>query len=108
PIVGWHLGAVDFIFNPILDNDYEGFGRLDFVPATRLAWHVSKSWAVAAEEYDDLGPVQHFAAAGAQSHQLYGVFDYDGTVSVEAGLGFGLTRASDHRVAKLIVSWDLN
>ena len=108
PIVGWHLGRIDFIFNPILDNDYEGFGRLDFAPATRLAWHASKKWAVAAEEYDDFGPVHRFEAAGAQSHQFYGVLDYDGAVSVEAGLGFGLTRASDHRVAKLIVSWDLN
>ena len=108
PIVGWHLGRVDFILNPILDNDYEGLGRLDFAPATRLAWHASKNWAVAAEEYDDFGHVQHFEAAGAQSHELYAVLDYDGTVSVEAGLGFGLTRATDHRTAKLIVSWDLN
>ncbi|HEX5206525.1 MAG TPA: hypothetical protein VFW10_01870 [Steroidobacteraceae bacterium] len=108
PIVGWHLGRVDFIFNPILDNDYEGLGRLDFAPATRLAWHASKNWAVAAEEYDDFGHVQHFEAAGAQSHQLYAVLDYYGTVAVEAGLGFGLTRATDHRLAKLIVSWDLN
>ena len=108
PIIGWHLGRVDFIFNPILDNDYEGFGRLDFAPATRLAWHASKKWAVAAEEYDDFGPVRHFDVAGAQSHQLYGVLDYGGAVFVEAGLGFGLTRGTDHRVVKLIVSWDLN
>ena len=108
PIVGWHVGTVDLILNPILDNDYEGFGRLDFAPATRLAWHATKKWAIAAEEYDDFGPVEHFHTAGAQSHQLFGVIDYDGEVSVEAGLGFGLTAATDHRVAKLIVSWDLN
>jgi hypothetical protein len=108
PIVGWHLGSVDVILNPILDNDYEGFGRLDFAPAARLAWHASKRWALAAEEYDDFGPVEHFRAAAAQSHQLFAVIDHDGRVSVEAGLGFGLTAATDHRVAKLIVSWDLD
>ena len=108
PIIGWHLGRLDLILNPILDNDWEGFGRLDFAPATRLAWHASRKWAVAAEEYDDFGPLQHFYGASAQSHQLFGVFDYDGQFAVEAGLGFGLTTASDHRVAKLIVSWDLN
>jgi hypothetical protein len=108
PIVGWHMGRLDLILNPILDNNWDGFGRLDFAPASRLAWHVSKKWAVAAEEYADFGPVQHFHGAGAQSHQLFGVFDYDGQVAVEAGLGFGLTGATDHRVAKLIVSWDLN
>ena len=108
PIVGWHIGRIDFIVNPILDNDWTGFGRLDFAPASRLAWHASKNWAVAAEEYDDFGPVEHFRAAGAQQHQLFGVLDYDGAVSVEAGVGFGLTAATDHRIVKLIVSWDLN
>ncbi|HEX8755835.1 MAG TPA: hypothetical protein VF745_05825 [Steroidobacteraceae bacterium] len=108
PIVGWHVGRVDFILNPILDNDWDGFGRLDFAPATRLAWHASKTWAVAAEEYDDFGPVEHFRAAGAQQHQLFGVLDYYGAVSVEAGIGFGLTAATDHRIVKLILSRDLD
>ncbi|HVS77693.1 MAG TPA: hypothetical protein VHE11_12225 [Steroidobacteraceae bacterium] len=108
PIVGWHLGRIDLIVNPILDNDYEGFGKLDFAPSTRLAWHASRKWTVAAEEYDDFGPLEHFYTGQAQSHQLFGVLDYDGQVAVEAGFGFGLTAASDHRIAKLIVSWDLN
>jgi hypothetical protein len=108
PIVGWHMGRLDLILNPILDNSYEGFGRLDFAPATRLAWHASKAWTVAAEEYDDFGPLKHFYASAAQSHQLFGVIDYGGRVWVEAGLGFGLNSASDHRVAKLMLSWDLN
>jgi hypothetical protein len=107
PIIGWHLGRVDLIVNPILDNDWDGFGRLDFAPATRLAWHASRKWALAAEEYADFGPLRGFYGASAQSHQLFGVFDYDGPIAVEAGLGFGLTAASDHRVVKLILSWDL-
>ncbi len=45
PIIGWHLGPLDFIFNPIVDNDYEGVGKLDFAPETRLAWNLSKVWA---------------------------------------------------------------
>src|ERR1700761_8923730 len=71
PIIGWHLGSIDFIVNPILDNDYEGVGKLDFAPETRLAWNVSKSWAIAAEEYDDYGPVDHFYGHDVQSHQLF-------------------------------------
>ena len=108
PIVGWHLGRLDVIVNPILDNDWEGFGRLDFAPAARLAWHWSKTWATAAEEYADFGPVEHFYGSSAQSHQLFAVVDYYGKVSVEAGLGFGMTPASDHRVVKLMLSWDLD
>ena len=108
PIVGWHIGRIDFIVNPILDNDWEGFGRLDFAPESRLAWHASKTWSAAAEEYDDFGPVDHFHGSAAQQHQFFAVVDYNGPVSVEAGLGFGLTAVTDHRIVKLIVSRDLN
>jgi hypothetical protein len=108
PIVGWHVGRLDLILNPILDNDWEGFGRLDFAPAARLAWHWSKVWTMAAEEYADFGPLEHFYASGAQSQQLFAVFDYYGKVSIEGGLGFGLTPATDHRVMKLMFSWDLD
>lgn len=108
PIVGWHLGSIDFIFNPILDNSFEGIGKLDFAPATRLAWNVSKKIALAAEEYDDFGPLEHFYGHDLQSHQLFSVFDYrNGTFLLEAGLGFGLTSGSDHRVIKLMLSYDL-
>ncbi len=109
PILGWHLGAIDLIFNPILDNSYRGVSRLDFAPATRLAYNFSKQWAVAAEEYDDFGPLRGFLPADAQSHQLFAVADWSGeVVSVEGGIGFGLTPATDHLVLKLILSKDLN
>jgi hypothetical protein len=109
PIIGWHLGSFEVIVNPILDNSYQGFGRLDFAPASRLAYNFGKTWAVAAEEYDDFGPLRGFYAASQQQHQLFGVFDYGGkSWTIEGGLGFGLTGASDHRVLKLIVSHDLN
>jgi len=108
-ILGWHLGAWDLIINPILDNSYKGIGQLDFAPSTRLAYHVNDRWALAAEEYDDFGHLQKFTPADAQSHQLFGVLDYSGRPwSVEGGLGFGLTRATDRAVLKLILSRDLN
>ncbi len=109
PILGLHLDKLDLIFNPILDNSYEGVSRLDFAPASRIAWHVSDKFAIAAEEYDDFGPLRHFYSSGEQSHQLFAVADYSaGALSVEAGLGFGFTHASDNLVAKLILSRDLN
>ena len=109
PIIGWRFGRFDFIFNPILDNSYEGLSRLDFAPATRFAYHVDEKWGVALEEYDDFGPLRRFFSADAQSHQLFLVADYDAeSVSVETGIGFGLTQASDNLVLKLILSHDLN
>src|ERR1700693_2606813 len=110
PIIGVHLHPVDIIVNPILDNSYlGGFRSLDFAPATRVAYNVSPKWAMALEEYADLGPLRRFSSATAQSHQLYGVIDH-GTkfVNIEAGVGFGLTPASDKVTLKLLLSRDLN
>src|ERR1700692_1613547 len=52
PIIGLHLHPVDIIFNPIVDTDYTGgFGGLEFVPATRVAYNFNDKWAAALEEY---------------------------------------------------------
>jgi hypothetical protein len=109
PIIGWHLGSYEIIVNPILDNSYQGFSRLDFAPATRVAYDFSTKWAIAAEEYDDFGPLRGFHPLSQQQHQLFGVFDYGGKPwMIEGGVGVGLTNASDHLVLKLILSRDLN
>ena len=109
PIIGWRLGPYDIIVNPILDNLYKGFSHLDFAPATRVAYNFNKTWAIAAEEYDDFGPLKGFYAPAQQQHQLFGVFDYHGKPwTIEGGIGVGLTAATDHLVLKLILSRDLN
>ena len=108
PIIGWHLGKFDFIVNPIFDNSWKGFKNLDFAPSVRVAYNVSKTWAFAVEEYADFGVIQNFLPPNQQSQQLFGVIDYKGEpVNIEAGLGFGLTGASDRFVAKLMLSRDL-
>ncbi len=109
PIVGWHLHPVDIIFNPILDTSYDGLKNLDFAPSMRVAYNVSPVWAVAAEEYADYGPLHDLYAGTDQVHQVFGVVDYAGNaLDVEAGIGFGLTGASDNLTFKLILSRDLN
>jgi hypothetical protein len=109
PIIGWHLGPWDLIFNPILDNSYKGLSELDFAPSTRIAYNLNRTWAVAAEEYDDFGPLRAFYAGAQQQHQLFGVVDFGGKPwTVEGGIGFGLTSATDRLVLKLILSRDLN
>jgi len=69
----------------------------------------SDKLALALEEYDDFGPLRKFYSGSAQSHQLFAVADFDlGSVSVEPGIGWGFTPASDNMVMKLILSSDLN
>ena len=107
PILGWRFGKVDLIVNPILDNAYKGLSRLDFAPETRLDYNLSSTWTVAAEEYDDFGPLRSFYGR-QQTHQLFGVVDFNGKpLSVEFGIGFGLNNATDRLALKLILSRDL-
>jgi hypothetical protein len=110
PIVGVHLHPVDIIFNPIVDTDYTGgFGNLEFVPATRIAYNLSDKWAVAAEEYSDFGPLHQFEAVSDQFHEIWAVLNHTGKfVNIETGVGVGVTGGADRLTFKLMVSRDLN
>ena len=110
PIVGWHLHSFDVVFNPILDTAYDGLSNLEFAPSTRVAYKKSPRMAIAVEEYADYGPLSGFHSLSEQGHQLYGVVDYalGWGIDMEAGVGFGLTDASDGCTFKLILSRDLN
>jgi hypothetical protein len=110
PIVGLHLHAVDLIFNPIVDTNYTGgFGNLEFVPATRVAYNWNDKWTVAAEEYSDFGPLRHFEAVSNQFHEVWAVVDHNSKiVNIEAGVGVGVTGGADRLTFKLMVSRDLN
>ena len=109
PIIGWHLHPWDIIVNPILDNSYTGgFKSLDFAPATRVAYNFNPQWAAAVEEYADYGPLRNFYSSSEQSHQIFGVFDHSSKIGdIEAGVGLGVTGASDRLTLKLLWSKDL-
>lgn len=108
PIIGAHLGPFDLIANPILDTDFNGIGKLEFAPALRVAYNLSKKIAVAFEQYADFGPLEHFKSASAQSQTLFGVLDYGSSANgVEFGIGKGLTRGSNSCVLKLMLMHDL-
>jgi hypothetical protein len=110
PIVGVHLHPVDLIFNPIVDTNYTGgLGNLEFVPATRLAYNLSDKWAVAVEEYADLGPLRHFEPLHNQFHEIWAVMDHNTkALNIETGVGFGVTAGADKFTFKLMLSRDLN
>ena len=96
PIIGWHLKPIDIIINPIVDTAYDGLGNPEFVPAARIAYNFKSGWTLAAEEYDDYGPVSAFLPRTEQVHQFYGVVDRTWKAwDIEAGIGVGLTNGSD-------------
>src|SRR5258706_11740937 len=87
--------------NPWLDV----FPRLDFAPSLRLAYNRSAAFALAVEHYADFGQLSHLDSRKNQEHNLFAVTDYAGKlIDVEAGIGFGLTKASDKLVLKTILS----
>src|SRR5204863_9633250 len=107
PIVGVHLGRVDLIANPILDTDFNGFGKLDFAPAARAAYALSERFAVALEHYADFGPLERFLPHSDRSQPLFAVLDYgESGDGIEFGVGRGLTRATDSLVVKLMLMQD--
>jgi hypothetical protein len=109
-IVGLHLHPVDLIFNPIWDTDYSGgFGNLEFVPSTRIAYNVNEKYAAAIEEYADMGPMRKFLPGNQQFHEIWAVMDRSSKkLSVEAGVGVGVTPGADKLTFKLMLSRDLN
>jgi hypothetical protein len=105
PIVGARSGPWDLIVNPILDTSFDGFSRLDFAPSLRVAYNESPSVALAVEHYADFGQLRHFESGARQEHNLFAVADYARKLfDLEAGIGFGLTKASDKVVLKTILS----
>jgi hypothetical protein len=109
PIIGLHLKPWDIIVNPILDTDWTGVSNYVFVPAMRLAYNYSPKWAFAAEQYSDYGPLRQFETVSNQYHALWAVVDHTGKMlNVEAGIGFGLTAATDKVTLKLMLSRDIH
>jgi len=110
PIIGLHLHPVDIIFNPIVDTDYTGgFGNLEFVPATRIAYNVNDRYAVAFEEYADMGPLRNIRPLNYQFHEVWAVMDRSSKIlSIETGVGVGVTAGADKLTLKLMLSRDLN
>jgi hypothetical protein len=109
PIIGWHLKPWDIIINPIVDTAYDGLGNLEFVPASRVAYNFESGLALAVEEYADFGRFSDFSPRNDQAHQIFGVVDRTWKDwDIEAGVGVGLTDASDRLTFKLILSRDLN
>ena len=108
PIIGWHVKPWDVIVNPILDTEYDGFKNLDFAPAFRVAYNANDRWAFSAEEYADFGPLRALYGTANQGHMLYGVVNHVMKfMEVEAGVGVGLTSASDKVNIKLLLIKDL-
>jgi hypothetical protein len=106
PIIGVRNADYEFIFNPIVDIGFGKYGEADFAPAARFARKLNPDLFVGLEYYADFGEIGHFGKLSDQQHTLFAVTDFKLDVfSVNFGLGYGLTPASDRFVIKTIVGY---
>jgi hypothetical protein len=109
PIIGFRKYDLEFIVNPIVDIGFGKNGDVTFTPAARLARNFGENFALGVEYYTGLGPLQNFVPFNDQQHNIYAVTDFKiGRWDVNAGVGYGLTSASDRWMAKMIIGTELN
>ncbi|MEP6733489.1 MAG: transporter [bacterium] len=108
PIIDKHLGAWYVSLNPTLERSLRGDNAavgFEFSPNVALNRDITSVVNLGVEYYGGLGPVRAFSPAAEQAHQLFGVVNLDVSPEWEfnAGIGFGLTSAAEHRMVKLIL-----
>jgi len=82
-------------------------GGSALTPAASLYAQVSPRLALGLENYADLGPIERPLPFNSQAHQLFAVAEVPvRRFSLNLGLGYGLTPASDRLVAKIRIGLD--
>jgi hypothetical protein len=100
---------IEFIVNPMIDIGFGENGDVTFATAARLARNFGESFALGIEYYTGLGSLQSFGPFNEQQHNIYAVTDFKvGRWDVNAGIGYGLTSASDRWMVKMIIGTELN
>jgi hypothetical protein len=112
PIVGLHLNRGTSPTTRFSTPTTLRLGNLQFNPSGRVEYNFNDRWALAGEEYNGFGPLHGCLPLSKQFHEVWATTDYSGNrflgLSVETGVGYGLTGASDKWTLKLMLSCNLN
>lgn len=110
PIIDKQMGRWYWSFNPTFDRSFRGpsvsQGVL-FSPNVKISYDFTKKVTGGIEYYGSLGPAVEFAPISEQQHQIFPVIDLNLSPKWEVnfGLGVGLTRSTDHLIAKMILGY---
>lgn len=110
PIVDKTLGRWYLSFNPSFDKSFHGPSQnLGFVfsPNFKVSYDITKKIAGGVEYYGSLGPVTGFDPVSQQQQQIIPAIDLNFSEKWEFnfGVGVGVTRATDHLLAKMILGY---
>lgn len=108
PIVDKKMGGWYVSLNPTLDQSFAGPDEhrgLIFSPNIKWSYDVTKAVALGLEYYGSTGPVFHLDPVQEQQHQIFAAMDLntDPKWEFNAGLGIGLTNATDKGIFKIII-----
>ena len=108
PIIDKKWGPWYLAFNPAFGLSLRGEGAgqgLDFNPALKISYDVTRKLAAGIEYYGALGPVRGLDPFSQQQQQLFPAIDLNLSPDWEVnfGVGFGLTEATDRLIVKMIL-----
>ncbi|HKE06674.1 MAG TPA: hypothetical protein VKB48_02535 [Candidatus Acidoferrum sp.] len=110
PIVDKTMGRWYLSFNPSFDKSFHGPGENQgfvFSPNFKVSYDVTKKIATGVEYYGSLGPVTGFDPVSQQQQQIIPAIDLNFSEKWEFnfGVGVGVTKATDHLLAKMILGY---
>ena len=110
PIIDRQLGRWYFSFNPTFDKSFHGASVRDgfvFSPNFKASYDFTKKVSGGIEYYGSLGPATEFLPLSEQEHQIFPTIDLNVSPKWEInfGLGVGVTRATHHLIAKMILGY---
>jgi hypothetical protein len=110
PIVDQKVGRWYWSLNPTLDRAFHGpdvHQGVVFSPNFKLSYDFTPKISGGLEYYGSVGPVTGFDAVSQQQHQIFPAIDLNLAPQWEInfGLGVGMTRSTDHLIAKMILGY---
>lgn len=112
PIIDKKLGPWYASFNPVFERSLKGEGvregrGFEFSPNAKVAYDVTSTLSAGLEYYGALGPVKGFDPLRRQEHLVFAAADVDlgPRWELNAGVGFGLTPATDGLIFKVILGY---
>lgn len=113
PIVDQKVRRWYWSLNPTFDRSFHGESvhrGVVFSPNFKVSYDLTPKIAAGVEYYGSTGPVTGFLSIPEQQHQVFPALDLNLAPQWELnfGLGVGLTRETDHLIAKMILGYRFN
>jgi hypothetical protein len=110
PIIDRQVGRWYFDFNPAFDRSLHGLNTSQgfvFSPNVKVSYDFTSKVTGGIEYYGSLGPAVGFDPVAEQQHQIFPAIDLNLSPKWEInfGVGVGLTRSTDHLIAKMILGY---